>query len=87
MYVFYVKEQKERCMNNLLEVSDHLRLSYPIHAFNKNSNCHLCVYNVFLGFSSFELWFLWSDLCPLASRVHKLQPKCGAFSTQTSDPP
>lgn len=38
-------------MNNLLEVSDHLRLSYPIHALKKkNSSCHLCVYIFLVSF-------------------------------------
>lgn len=36
MYIcFYVKEQEDRGVTTLLEVSDHLRLSYPYPCFKK----------------------------------------------------
>lgn len=74
-------------MNNLLEVSDHLRLSYPLSMLlKKNSRCHLHIYIFLVSFH------LSSDVCgvtfvPWPQGVISGSPDGSAFPTQTSDRP
>lgn len=59
MYIcFYVKEQEERGVTTWLEVSDHLRLSYPYPSFLRKKKS-----NVTLVYSFLVPFHLSSDFC------------------------